>query len=226
MSLKTFLDVLVSWPSLFNGLMITIMLTLVSSFLGLCLGTLCAWGSLKAPKWIRLFIRSYVEFVRNTPFLGQIFFIFFGLPTLGLKMNSMTAAIVALTINLTAYACEIIRSGIQATPKGQFDASSALGLKPAQAFFLVVLPPAFQRVWPAMTSQLVIIMLASALCSQISVAELSYAANLIASESFRNFESYIVVTILYLLLAILFRTLLKWIGGRFLFGRFAMVGER
>lgn len=226
MNVTTFLDVLASWPSLLSGLAVTALLTLVSSLLGVALGTLCAWGSLRAPMGARWAIRVYVEFVRNTPFLGQVFFIFFGLPALGVKMNSLTAAVVSLTLNLGAYACEIIRAGIQATPPGQFDASSALGLKPAQAFFLVILPPAFQRVWPAMTSQLVIILLASALCSQISVAELSYAANVIASASFRNFESYIVATVLYLALATLFRELLKWVGGRFIFGQFAVVGAR
>ncbi len=226
MSISSFIDVLSAWPSLLNGLMMTIIITAVASFFGVCLGTLCAWGSLKAPKFLRIAIRCYVEFTRNTPFLGQIFFIFFGLPTLGLKMNSLTAAIVAMTFNLTAYACEIIRAGIEATPRGQYEASGALGLRPVQTFFLVVIPPAFQRVWPAMTSQLVIILLASALCSQISVAELSYVANVIASRTFRNFEAYIVVTILYLFLAILFRKLLVWIGHQFVFGHFGTAGQR
>jgi polar amino acid transport system permease protein len=225
MTLAAFQDVFAAWPSLLHGLMLTVTLTLISSFLGVGLGTLCAWGSLRAPKALRWLIRGYVEFFRNTPFLGQIFFVFFGLPTLGLRMDSFTAAIVALTINLTAYACEIIRAGIEATPRGQYEAAGALGLRPAQAFFLVVVPPAFQRVWPAMTSQLVIILLASALCSQISVAELSYAANVIASRTFRNFEAYIVVTILYLFLAILFREMLVWAGRRFLFGNFAVAGR-
>ena len=148
------------------------------------------------------------------------------MPALGLRLDPVPAALVALTINLTAYACEIIRAGIEATPAGQFEAASSLGLKPAQAFFLVILPPAFQRVWPAMTSQLVIILLASALCSQISVAELSYEANMIASRTFRNFEAYIVVTVIYLGLAVLFREMLTWVGRRFVYGEFATVGQR
>jgi polar amino acid transport system permease protein len=226
MNLSSFIDVFHSWPSLLNGLAMTVLLTLVSSFLGVVLGTLCAWGSLRGPKALGWFIRGYVEFFRNTPFLGQIFFIFFGLPALGLRLDPVPAALVALTINLTAYACEIIRAGIEATPAGQFEAASSLGLKPAQAFFLVILPPAFQRVWPAMTSQLVIILLASALCSQISVAELSYEANMIASRTFRNFEAYIVVTVIYLGLAVLFREMLTWVGRRFVYGEFATVGQR
>ncbi len=226
MNLSSFINVFHSWPSLLNGLFMTVVLTLISSFLGVGLGTLCAWGSLWGPKALRWFIRGYVEVFRNTPFLGQIFFIFFGLPALGLRLNPVTAALVALTINLTAYACEIIRAGVEATPVGQLEAARSLGLKPAPAFFLVIIPPALQRVWPAMTSQLVIILLASALCSQISVAELSYEANLIASRTFRNFEAYIVVTLIYLGLAVLFRELLTWIGRRFIYGEFATVGER
>ncbi|ODT15294.1 MAG: polar amino acid ABC transporter permease [Kaistia sp. SCN 65-12] len=226
MNLSSFIDVLHSWPGLLSGLGMTVVLTLISCLLGVILGTLCAWASQKGPKPLRWFIRGYVEFFRNTPFLGQIFFIFFGLPALGLRMDPFTAALVALTINLTAYACEIVRAGIEATPAGQFEAASSLGLKPAQVFFLVIIPPALQRVWPAMTSQLVIILLASALCSQISVAELSYEANMIASRTFRNFEAYIVVTLIYLGLAISFRALLSWIGRRFVYGEFATVGQR
>lgn len=226
MNLSSFIDVLNSWPNLLTGLGMTVTLTLISCFMGVILGTLCAWGILRGPAPVRWVIRSYVEFFRNTPFLGQIFFIFFGLPALGLRMDPFTAALVALTINLTAYACEIIRAGIEATPAGQFEAASSLGMKPMHAFFLVIIPPAFQRVWPAMISQLVIMLLASALCSQISVAELSYEANVIASRTFRNFESYIVVTIMYLMLAILFRELLVWIGRRFIYGNFATVDQR
>jgi polar amino acid transport system permease protein len=220
MTWLNFLDVLSAWPSLLAGLATTVLLTLISSVLGVALGTLCAWGRLQKAASLRIPIVCYVEFVRNTPFLGQIFFIFFGLPAIGIRMSSFTAAIVALTLNLTAYACEIVRSGIQANPPGQAEAAAALGLRPWQVFMLVVVPPAFQRVWPGLISQLVIILLASALCSQISVGELSYAANVIASRTFRNFESYIVVTVLYLALAGLFREFLTWAGPRFVFGHY------
>ena len=124
-----------------------------------------------------------------------------------------------MTLNLGAYACEQIRAGIEATPRGQLEAAMSLALNRWQTFTRVVLPPSLGRVWPALTGQMIIVMLGSAVCSQISTEELSYAANLISSRTFRSFESYIVVTLVYLMLAVLLRQFLVWIGPRFIFGR-------
>ena len=126
---------------------------------------------------------------------------------------------IAMVLNLGAYATEIIRAGIEATPKGQFEAAASLALNRTQTFLYVVLPPALKKVWPAMVSQIIIVMLGSAVCGQISVEELSYAANLIRSRNFRDFEALIVATLVYLALAVLLRRLLNWAGPRFLFGR-------
>ena len=125
----------------------------------------------------------------------------------------------AMVLNLGAYACEQIRAGIEATPRGQIEAANSLALTPWQVFSRVVLPPSLGRVWPALVGQIIIVMLGSSVCSQISTEEISYAANLIASRSFRSFEAYIVVTVVYLGLAVLLRSLLNWIGPRFIFNR-------
>ncbi|ANN65477.1 amino acid ABC transporter permease [Bordetella bronchialis] len=213
-----FSGVLAAWPVFLEGLAITALLTALSCTLGTLLGIACAWCRVQAPRGARVAVACYVEFFRNTPFIVQIFFIYFGLPAIGLRFASFPAAILALTVNLGAYACEIIRAGIEATPRGQHEAAQCLGLGRWHTFTRVVLPPALSRVWPALTSQLVIIMLATAVCSLISTAELSYVTNRIAAQTFRQFESYIVVTLLYLLLSICFRRLLQWLGPRFLFG--------
>jgi polar amino acid transport system permease protein len=218
MSILSFSSVLNAWPLFLSGLWLTIVLTLLSCFLGTLLGIVCAWCRIHAAPWLRINVACYVEFFRNTPFLVQIFFIFFGLPSIGLRMNSFTASVVALALNLGAYACEIVRAGIEATPRGQIEAAESLALNRRQVFVRVVIPPALQRIWPGLTSQLVIMLLASALCSQISAAELSYVANFVAGNTFRGFESYIVVTVLYLVLAIALREFLKWLGPRFIFG--------
>jgi polar amino acid transport system permease protein len=202
-----------------SGLLLTVVLTVISCFLGTLLGIVCAWCRIHGKYWLRVVVAVYVEFSRNTPFLVQIAFIFFGLPSVGLRMSSFTASIVALTFNLGAYACEIVRAGIEATPRGQIEAAQSLALNRLQIFTRVVIPPALARVWPGLTSQLVIMLLASALCSQISAPELSYVANFVAGNTFRSFESYIVVTLLYLLLAIALREFLYWLGRRFIFGR-------
>jgi polar amino acid transport system permease protein len=207
------------WPQLLNGLLLTVVLTLLAALFGTTLGIACGVIRSKGPRWARWLIGLYVELIRNTPFIIQLFFIFFGLPGLGLTMTALTAAILANVINLGAYVSEIARSGIEATPNAQIEAAESLALDRWQIFTRVILPPALKRVWPALVGQMVIIMLGSAVCSQISTEELTYAANQIASTSFRNFETYIVAAGLYLLLAIALRRLLNWVGPHFIFGR-------
>ena len=123
----------------------------------------------------------YVELIRNTPFIVQLFFIFFGLPQLGVKLSPELASVLAMVVNLGAYAAEIVRAGIEATPRGQIEAGAQPGADPAAGVPRVVLPPALEQVWPALVSQIIIVMLGSAVCGQISTQELSYAANLIQS---------------------------------------------
>ena len=164
---------------------------------------------------------TYIELIRNTPFLVQLFFFFFALPALGLRWSPYTAALTAMVVNLGAYATEIIRAGIEATPRGQIEAAVSLALNKVQVFTRVILPPALKKVWPAMVSQIIIVMLGSAVCGQISTEELSYAANLIQSRNFRAFESFIVATLIYLGLAMALRRLLNWAGPRYLFGQAA-----
>jgi polar amino acid transport system permease protein len=214
-----FAAVLAEWPLLLKGLAWTLGLTLIATPLGLVIATLGAWSRANGPAWLRRLLGVYVELLRNTPFIVQLFFIFFGLPALGLKLSPEAASLIAMTLNLGAYGTEILRAGIQATPRGQWEAAQSLALSPVQVFMRVVLPPAFQRVWPAMTSQIIIVMLGSAVCGQISTEELSYAANLIQSRNFRAFEAFIIATLTYLALSIVARHLLMWAGPRFIFGR-------
>ena len=112
------------YPTLIKGVLVTVELTLIGAVLGIILGIACAWARALGPSWLKPFVAAYVELIRNTPFLIQLFFIFFGLPGIGVQMNEMTAANLAMIINLGAYSCEIIRAGIQATPRGQFKPSS------------------------------------------------------------------------------------------------------
>lgn len=214
-----FLTVLGQWPMFLNGLWLTLLLTALAVPLGLLLGISCAWMRLHGNLLVRVVAASYVEVFRNTPFIIQLFFLFFGLPSLGLRLSPETASILAMALNLGAYACEQIRAGIEATPRGQIEAAQCLALSPWQIFTRVVLPPSLGRVWPALTGQIIIVMLGSAVCSQISTEEISYAANLISSRTFRSLESYIVVTLIYLGLSVLLRQFLNWIGPRFVFGR-------
>ena len=213
-----FWAVLAQWPLLVKGVVWTLGLTAISAVIGLVVGTLCAWARSSGPLWLRWLVGAYVELIRNTPFIVQLFFVFFGLPAAGVKLTPETASVIAMVVNLGAYAAEIIRAGIQATPKGQIEAAASLALSRVQTFVHVVLPPALKKVWPALTSQIIIVMLGSAVCGQISTQELSYAANLIQSRNFRAFEAFIIATGIYLLLSIGVRGLLNWAGPRFFFG--------
>jgi polar amino acid transport system permease protein len=214
-----FMAVLVEWPLLLRGVAATVVLTAFAALIGMALGVACAWARTWGPKPLGALVSAYVELIRNTPFIVQLFFLFFGLPSLGLRLSPEAASVLAMVINLGAYAAEIVRAGVQATPQGQIEAGLSLALTRRQVFLRVVLPPALSRVWPAMVSQIVIVMLGSAVCGQIATQELSYYANLIQSRNFRAFEAYIVVTVLYLALAVGLRQLLRWAGPRFLFGR-------
>lgn len=199
-------------PVLAKGVAITVELIVVGGALGVGLGIACAWAKALGPRWLRPVVSAYVELIRNTPFLIQLFFIFFGLPALGLRMGELEAANLAMVINLGAYGCEIIRAGIQATPSGQFEAGASLGMSRIQTFRHVVLIPALQRIWPALSSQIVIVMLGSAAVSQIAAEDLTFAANFIQSRTFRAFEAYFVATLIYLALAIGLRQLLRGLG--------------
>lgn len=213
-----FLAVLNQWPLLLSGVLWTLGLTAISAVLGVLIGVVFAWARLSGPLWLKWIAGTYVEFIRNTPFIVQLFFIFFGLPMAGIKLSPETASVLAMVINLGAYATEIIRAGIQATPRGQIEAGLSLALDRYQIFTRIILPPALKKVWPALVSQIIIVMLGSAVCGQISTPELSFVANLIQSRNFRGFESYIVVTVIYLLMSIGVRALLNWVGPRYLFG--------
>lgn len=203
---------------LLQGAAFTLALTTIGTLLGVGLGIV---GAILRAWRIRPFDRIfgvYVELIRNTPFIVQLFFIFFGLPSLGVRLSEWEAAVLAMVINLGAYSTEIIRAGIQAIPHGQLEAASALAISRFETFRHVVLRPALGKVWPALSSQIIIVMLGSAVCSQISTEELSFAANFIQSRNFRAFETYLLTTALYLLMAVGIRQLLAWFGRRFIMG--------
>lgn len=216
--------VLSEWPLLLQGVGWTLALTAAAVIVGTVLATGCAWvrargfGDALAPAWLKALVAGYVELIRNTPFIIQLFFIFFGLPAAGFKLSAEAASFIAMVINLGAYATEIIRAGLEATPKSQIEAAISLALNRTQTFFQVVLPPALKKVWPGMVSQIIIVMLGSSVCGQVSTQELSYAADLIQSRNFRSFEAFIIIGVMYLLISMALRQFLNWFGKHFLFG--------
>jgi polar amino acid transport system permease protein len=213
---------LLQYLSLFlEGTAVTLGLTAIAATAGIALSIAGAATASGGIGWARRLIAAYVELIRNTPFIVQMFFVYFGLPSLGLRLSAMEAAVLAMTINLTAYAIEIVRAGIEAVPGGQREAALAFGLRPALVFVLVVLPQALGNVYPALVSQIVITMLESAVVSQIAVVDLTHVADFVQSRNFRAFETYLVITAVYLVLAVLLRRVLARCGRRLVAGRAA-----
>jgi polar amino acid transport system permease protein len=207
-SLGGYLDVLA------RGAALTIMLTAIATVAGLAIGVLGAAARRSPFAPLRVLAGVYVELIRNTPFLVQLFFIFFGLPSIGVRLTAVEAALLAMIVNLGAYATEIVRAGIASIAKGQIEAGLSLGLTRRQVFLHIVLQPALAKIYPSLTSQFIIVMLGSSVISQISAEDLTFAANFIQSRTFRSFEVYLVVTGIYLVLAIGFRAIFRTIGNR------------
>ncbi len=202
-----------------EGAAVTLCLTAVASVLGIGIGIAGA-AALRSNKWwLQKSVTAYVELIRNTPFIVQMFFIFFGLPSLGLRLSALTAAALAMTINLAAYAIEIIRAGLEGVPAGQTEAAKSMGLRAVLLFRLIELPQAFANVYPALVGQITITMLESAVVSQIAVVDLTHVADFIQSRNFRSFETYLVVTVIYLFLAVVMRRLLVFAGQGLFAGR-------
>lgn len=197
--------VLQQWYRLLDGATLTLELTAFAVVVGTVIGTAGAVASAYGGRWTQRMAAGYVEAIRNTPFLVQLFIVFFGLPTVGVQVDAVTAALLAMSINLGAYATEIIRAGVQAVHPSQLEAAQALALTRWQMIRHVVLVPAFEKVYPALTSQFTLMMLTSSVVSTISVEELTAMASRIDSETFRTFETYVTVMVVYIALALLMR---------------------
>jgi polar amino acid transport system permease protein len=198
-----FAPVFENFDHLVAGALVTIQLSLGAMLLGTFVAMACAIGKTAGPKPVRWLVDAYIEIIRNTPFLIQIFFIYFGLPAIGLRFSPNTAALLALTINVGAYATEILRAGIESIQRGQVEAGIALGLRRSQIFRYIILKPSLRTIYPALTSQFIYLMLTSSVVSVISATDLAAAGNDIQSKTFASFEIYLVITGIYLVLSLL-----------------------
>jgi polar amino acid transport system permease protein len=196
-----FIDVWHARDELLLGAWLTIQLSAVSMVLSLLVAVFGALARTSGPKWLQRMVACYVEFIRNTPFLVQVFVIFFGLPGLGLRLDANTGALIAMVLNGSAYTIEIVRAGIEAVNHGQVEAATALGLRRLQTFRSIVLPQALRAVFTPLGSQFILLMLNSSIVSVISADELTAAAQDIQSRTFRSFEVYMVTTAIYLVLS-------------------------
>jgi len=179
--------------------------TLLLAFSGMLLALVIGGGGVilrdSHVKPLRWLVIAFVELIRNTPFLVQIYFIFFALPLIGIRIPPTPTAILALGVNGGAYAIEIIRGGVQSIHKGQVEAGLALGLHKGDVFRFIVLRPALRAVFPSLTGQFVMLTLTTSIASAIAAYELTSVAKLIENASFRSFEVYGTITLLYLFMS-------------------------
>ncbi|ABD68774.1 Amino acid ABC transporter, permease protein, 3-TM region, His/Glu/Gln/Arg/opine [Rhodoferax ferrireducens T118] len=218
-----FSDVLAAWPRLLSGLKYTAELSAAGIVFGFVLGTLSAIVRHQKLPVLNGIVSVYVEAIRNTPFLVQAFLVFFGLSTLGIRLSAEFCAALALTLNAGAYTCEIMRAGLDATHKGQIEAAESLGMGWPAIYWHVMLLPAIEKVYPALTSQFVLLMLSTSITSQISAEELTGVANIVQSETFRSFEVYLLVGAIYLALSFVFR-MIFWVVGKLCFTSTRVLG--
>lgn len=204
-----------NWPRLLNGALETIWMSVLASLLGMAVAAVCAY--VQGGRWRigKALVRGYIEVIRNTPLLVQLFIVYFSLPALGIRMDADEAAILGLGLNFGGYATEILRGGVEAIPLGETEAARALGLSRWRIFRHVVLFPAIRIAYPGLAAQFILILLGSAVVSAISAEELTSTVNTLQSTTFRSFEFYFTATLIYIVMAAGFRLLLDfgfWLG--------------
>ena len=205
-------------PELVQATWLTLKLSFSAIVLGSLIGLLATTVRSLLPGKCSRLVTLYVETIRNTPFLVQLYIIFFGLPVLGIRLPAVYAGLLALVINLGAYSAEIFRAGVESIHRSQVEAGMSLALTRTQVFLHIMLRPAIAKVWPSLASQFILTMLSSSVCSFISVQELSGEAYTIQSLTYRSFEIYIVTSLIYLAIALVLKVLLT-VVGRLLFGQ-------
>lgn len=188
------------WPELLAGLWVTVQLTVLATIGGLAIGILGAAIRSGRPGMLSRVWGGYVEIIRNTPFVVQLFFIVFGLPNLGLKMTAGEAALLAMVVNLGAYSTEIVRAGIQVTPKGQWEASRCLGLSFGQTLYRVVAPQALRIAIAPTVGFAVQVIKGTALASIIGFVELTKAGTMLTNVTYQPFKVFALVALGYFIL--------------------------
>ena len=202
-------------PRLFEGLKMTIAMTVCSLILGILVGLLSCFCSISKSFILNKLSGAYLSIIRGTPLMVQATFIYFGLSAaLNMPITSFTASIIVLMLNSGAYLSEIFRSGISAINKGQMEAARSLGLPHGVAMRKIILPQAFRIVIPSVTNQFIITLKDTSILSVIGVAEMMRQSQQLIANNFRAFETYAIVAVWYYVLVIILTKLFKLLERR------------
>jgi polar amino acid transport system permease protein len=193
-----------------DGAVFTIILAVFTVLFGVLLGVVLALLRISKNKFLNFIATVYIEFIRGTPLMVQLFIIYFGLPNLvGFNMPDMAAAIMALSINSAAYVAEIIRAGIQAVDKGQMEAARSLGMTHAMAMRYIIIPQAVKNILPALGNEFIVVIKESSIVSVIGIGELMYNADTVRGNTYKAFEPLMVAAFMYFIMTF---TLSKLMG--------------
>lgn len=209
-------DLIPYLPALLKGLAVSIGVSLVAAIVGGAFGILLYAGRTSRVSVFRAGSSAYIEIIRNTPLLLQLYLVYFALPQAGVNLDPVAAGILALSINNAAYMAEIYRAGFQSVPAGLREAGAALGLSPRDTFWRVMFPPAMRNVLPAITNQTILLFLASSITSVVSLPDLMHVMMGITSTTFRTIEAFTVGGLLYFAVAFLIASLSRIVETRFI----------
>ncbi|HPU62270.1 MAG TPA: amino acid ABC transporter permease [Bacillota bacterium] len=198
-------------PALLLGARLTVELATIAVAIGLVIGSFVGIGRVSANRIIRLVTGVYVDFIRGTPLLVQLFLVYFGLPSiLGRPIPPFVAAITAMGINSGAYVAEIVRAGIQSVDRGQTEAGRSIGLTYSQTMRYIIFPQAFRRIIPPLGNEFIAMLKDSSLVSVIALEELLRKGQVVITRAFRPFEVYMVVALIYLVMTLAISRLVAW----------------
>jgi His/Glu/Gln/Arg/opine family amino acid ABC transporter permease subunit len=189
-----------SIPFLVKGAVYTIQVSVLAIVFGLVLGWMLGLIAVSGVRWLRAIAWGYVQFIRGTPLLVQIFLIYFGLPALGINIPPYWSGVIALGLNSAGFQAEIVRAGIESIDRGQTEAARSIGMSGFQTLLFILVPQTIRRVIPPLTNELITLTKSSSLLSAIAVLELTHAGQAIIARTFAPFEIYAAVAVLYLIL--------------------------
>ena len=184
-------------PILAVGLLATLKVCLAAIAIGIVLGFVLGFGALSRFRLVRLAVLAYVDFVRGTPLLVQIFLVYFALPVIGINLNEYWAGVVALSLNAGGFISEIVRASMQSIDRGQTEAAQSIGMRHRQIILHILFPQAWRRLVPPLTNELISLIKGSALLSAISVYELTHAGQEIIATYFSPFEIFLLIALYY-----------------------------
>ena len=208
--------VLSSLPLLLKGALVTIEITAVAVSFGVMIGLFVGIAELSRYCWLRIPAKVYVDFIRGTPLLVQIFIIYFALPVIiGTRIDPFVAAVTACSINSGAYVAEIFRSGIQSIDRGQTEAGRSLGMSWTQTMVNIVIPQAFRRIIPQLGNEFIAMLKDSSLVSVIGFEELTRKGQLIIASTYGSLEIWTTVAILYLVMTLSISRFVAYLEKKF-----------